>query len=147
MAHSVQSVPRGDEALYLPMLHSLQSDTEVPEAPSMYFPAAQSIQSPAAVDPAAVYVPAAQDIQLPELDESKMINDQQYNIKTRKYEEYKTQRKSDSLKLTEEQERVINNNKLLQQQKSSQRINNMAQRRMKLSDYANNLNKLMLGPN
>ena len=80
-------------------------------------------------------------------DESKMINDQQYNIKTRKYEEYKTQRKSDSLKLTEEQERVINNNKLLQQQKSSQRINNMAQRRMKLSDYANNLNKLMLGPN
>ena len=80
-------------------------------------------------------------------DESKMINDQQYNIKTRKYEEYKTQRKSDSLKLTEEQERVINNNKLLQQQKSSQRINNMAQRRMKLNDYANNLNKLMLGPN
>jgi len=68
MAHSVQSVPRGDSALYLPMLHSLQSDSEVPEAPTMNFPATQLVQSANAVEPVAEYVPAAQDIQLVELD-------------------------------------------------------------------------------
>ena len=68
MAHSVQSVPRGDSALYLPVLHSLQSESAEPEAPSMYFPAAQLVQSVNAVEPVAEYVPSTQDLQLPELD-------------------------------------------------------------------------------
>ena len=68
MAHSVQSVPRGDSALYLPVLHSLQSDSEVPEAPTMNFPATQLVQSVNAVEPVAEYVPATHNLQLPELD-------------------------------------------------------------------------------
>jgi len=68
MPHSVQSVPRGDEALYLPMLQSLQSESEVPEASLMYFPASQFLQSVDAIDPIAEYVPASQDLQLPEFN-------------------------------------------------------------------------------
>tara|TARA_B110000090_G_C13188749_1_gene372198 strand:- start:438 stop:632 length:195 start_codon:yes stop_codon:yes gene_type:complete len=64
----MQSVLRGDVPLYLPMLQSLQSETSEPEAPLMYFPATQLVQSVNAVEPAAVYVPAAHNLQFPEFN-------------------------------------------------------------------------------
>ena len=80
-------------------------------------------------------------------DESKMINEQQYNIKNRKYDEFKLNRENESLELTDEQQNVIKENKLLKQYNESNRMQNISNRRHKLNNYSENLNKLMLGSN